>query len=202
MIGAIISGAAGLASSVIGGIKAGKERKKASRALRDEQQFNENLFNKEYYSNPLERSDNAAMLKSLRGMLDKQTRQSAATGAVMGSTPEAVMASKEQANETLSNAAGNISAMNSRYKDNVMGRYLNQRNNLYNQKQGVTEQNAQSWTNLMQNGIGTMMGSASSMGRAVLDGASALGTPGGYIQAPSNPGVSVQRVKVPTKFGE
>lgn len=193
MIGSIISGVAGLASGIVGGVKAGKERRKAEQALKDEQAFNESIFNKEYYSDPLERSDNAALLSNLRRMLDKRDKQTAATAAIMGSTSESVVAANEQSGETMSNAMGNISALNSRYKDNVMNRYLNQRSNLYNQQQGVSAQNAQGWSNFMQNGLGAMASGVSSFNNANVNQP---------LQAPANQGVTVPKVKIPTKFGE
>lgn len=203
MIGAIASVAAGLASSIIGGVKAGKEKRKAEMALQNEQQLNENLFNKEYYSDPLERSDNAALLNRLRTMLDKQSKQTSATAAITGATPESVIAAQENSNNTLSDAMGNMAAMNSKYKENVMNRYLSQKNSLYNQQQGMYGQNAQSWTNYMQNGLGTMTSGAASASNTQLNGNG--GTEPSqvkYLQSPSNPGVTVPKVKLPTKFGE
>lgn len=203
MIGAIASVAAGLASSIIGGVKAGKEKRKAEIALQNEQRLNEDLFNKEYYSDPLERSDNAALLNRLRTMLDKQSKQTSATAAITGATPESVIAAQENSNNTLSDAMGNMAAMNSKYKENVMNRYLSQKNSLYNQQQGMYGQNAQSWTNYMQNGLGTMTSGAASASNTQLNGNGGAGySPVEYLQSPSNPGVTVPKVKLPTKFGE
>lgn len=203
MIGAIASVAAGLASSIIGGVKAGKEKRKAEMALQNEQRLNEDLFNKEYYSDPLERSDNAALLNRLRTMLDKQSKQTSATAAITGATPESVIAAQENSNNTLSDAMGNMAAMNSKYKENVMNRYLSQKNSLYNQQQGIYGQNAQSWTNYMQNGLGTMTSGAASASNTQLNGnGGAEPSQVKYLQSPSNPGVTVPKVKLPTKFGE
>lgn len=203
MIGAIASVAAGLASSIIGGVKAGKEKRKAEMALQNEQRLNEDLFNKEYYSDPLERSDNAALLNRLRVMLDKQSKQASATAAITGATPESVIAAQENSNNTLSGAMGNIAAMNSKYKENVMNRYLSQKNNLYNQQQGMYGQNAQSWINYMQNGLGAMTSGSASASNALLNNDSRTEPPQvKYLQSPSNSGVTVPKVKLPTKFGE
>ena len=155
MIGTAISAGAGLLGGLIGGIRAGKQRKKAQRALNEEKEYNENLFNREYYSDPLERSDNAALLRSLREGLKARTKQSAATAAVTGATPEAMLAEKEAANNTIGNTMSNLGAMNQQYKDNVMNRYLTQRNNIAQQQQQIYGQNAQGWTNFMQNGLNT-----------------------------------------------
>lgn len=156
MLGAAISAGAGLLGGVIGGIGAGKARRKAQSALNAEKTYNDNLFNAEYYSDAMNRSDNASLMRNLRTLLDDQTKKTNATAAVTGATPEMQMAQKAAANQTLSNAAGNISALNSRYKDNVMSRYLNQRQNLFGQQQNIHSQEAQSWTNMMQNGLNSL----------------------------------------------
>ncbi|RHJ77706.1 hypothetical protein [Parabacteroides sp. AM08-6] len=169
MIGAAITGGLGLLGGLFGGIKAAKQRKKAQRALNEEKTYNENLFNKEYYSDPLERSDSAALLRNLRKELKERSKSSAATAAVIGATPEAVLADKEAGNKIISDTMSNLGAMNAQYKDNVMNRYLNQRQNLYNQQQQINGQNAQSWTNFMQNGLGTAINSAGSIDVSILN---------------------------------
>lgn len=153
MVGTAISTGAGLLGALVGGIGAGRARRKAQGALNQEVQDNTALFNREYYADSMDRSDNQSLLRNLRGLLNEQAQRSRQTAAITGATPEQQVAQQAAANNTIANAAGNISALNSRYKDNVMNRYLNQRRNLYNQQQGVYNQDAQSWTNMMQNGL-------------------------------------------------
>lgn len=203
MIGAAIAGGLGLASGLFGGIKAAKQRKKAQRALNEEKTYNENLFNREYYSDPLERSDSAALLRNLREGLKERSKRTTATAAITGATPEAIVAEKEASNNTISDTMSNLGAMNAQYKDNVMNRYLNQRQNLYNQQQQINGQNTQSWTNMMQNGLGTAINSAGSIGKSILNSATPGSTPGSTpLQAPAIPSVSVPKISYPTKFGE
>lgn len=203
MIGAAIAGGLGLASGLFGGIKAAKQRKKAQRALNEEKTYNENLFNREYYSDPLERSDSAALLRNLREGLKERSKRTTATAAITGATPEAIVAEKEASNKTISDTMSNLGAMNAQYKDNVMNRYLNQRQNLYNQQQQINGQNTQSWTNMMQNGLGTAINSAGSIGKSILNSATPGSTPGSTpLQAPAIPSVSVPKISYPTKFGE
>ncbi|WP_102408713.1 virion core protein, T7 gp14 family [Parabacteroides bouchesdurhonensis] len=197
MIGAAITGGLGLLGGLFGGIKAAKQRKKAQKALNEEREYNDSLFNKEYYSDPLQRSDNAALLRNLREGLKDRTKSSASTAAITGATPEAMVAEKEVANKSITDTVSNISAMNTQYKDNVMNRYLNQRQNLYNQQQQINGQNTESWTNYMQNGLSTALNSAGSIGQSMLN------TPGSTpLQAPVNTGVTVPKINYPTKFGE
>jgi hypothetical protein len=127
------------------------------------------LFNREYYADSMNRSDNQALLRNLRGLLNEQAQRSRQSAAITGATPEQQIAQQAAANNTLANAAGNISALNSRYKDNVMNRYLNQRQNLYNQQQGMYSQEAQSWTNMMQNGLNLATAGAGSAIQKILN---------------------------------
>ncbi|MDR2914948.1 MAG: hypothetical protein LBV74_08980, partial [Tannerella sp.] len=69
MIGAAISAGAGLLGGIFGGIKAGKARKKAQNAMDQEARDNTALFNREYYADSMNRSDNQALLRNLRGLL-------------------------------------------------------------------------------------------------------------------------------------
>lgn len=167
MLGSAISAGAGLLGGLFGGIKAGKERRKAQRALDEEKKYQEDLFNREYYADPMERSDNAALLRSLREGLKERTRQSAGVAAITGATPEAIVAEKEAANNAIADTMSNLGAINQQYKENVMNRYLNQRNNIARQQQQIYGQSAEGWTNMMQNGIygatsavGTLAGKA------------------------------------------
>lgn len=153
MIGSIISGAAGIASGIFGGIKAGKARKQAQASLDQEKAFNENLFNKEYYADAMERSDNVSLMKNMRDMLTQQNKQAQATAVITGGTAEAAAAQKEAANGVLAQSASNIAASNSSYKDNVMNRYLGQRRSLFNQQQDMYNKSAESWSNMMKNGL-------------------------------------------------
>ena len=108
-IGAI-AGGLGLATSVICGINAGKARKRQQQALNAEKEVVENNFNKDYYQDYTQRSDNQALLKNLKDNLMQNSKAEAGRAAVTGATPEAVAAAKQQASDTLANATGQIAA--------------------------------------------------------------------------------------------
>ena len=113
-------------------------------------------FNKDYYTDATQRSDTQALLGEMRNRLSVDRKQGAATAAVMGSTPEAIAASKQQTSDTIAQATGNIAASNDRYKDNVLNRYNAQRSNLMAQKFGSQAQSAESWGNMAEGGAKTM----------------------------------------------
>lgn len=177
-IGQAAKGTIGLGSALFGGIKSGKERKKAEKALKQskeevekEKGFNDVLFNREYYQDFLQRSENQAALKVLRDRLKKQNEETAQTAVITGATPEAIAKQKEISNEAYGNTVSSIAANSSSAKDAVMNRYLNYRQGLnsqklglYNQEMNLHNQSARQFANLMQNGLNTLSSSFTSDG--------------------------------------
>lgn len=106
----LIGGGLGLANSMFGGIKAAKERKRQDRIIREAKQRNEDFFNSEYYQNYMDRSDVQAAMKRVRDTMRKSNRTAAASAAVTGATPEAVVAQKQANNEIIADAASGIQA--------------------------------------------------------------------------------------------
>lgn len=168
--GSIVKGITGIGSSLFGGIKSGKERKKAAKALKEAQEqinqeraFNDTLFNREYYQDFLQRSENQAALRMLRERLKRENQATAQRAVITGATPESMAKAKELSNNTYSDTVSRIAANSSNAKENVMNRYLNFRNNLnkqlqnvYGQKMNLHNQNATQWSNLMQNGLNSL----------------------------------------------
>lgn len=175
-IGDVAKGVTGIGTALFGGIKSGKERKKAARALDEargeiekEKAFNDTLFNREYYQDFLQRSENQAALRSLREVMKRDNQAAAQTAVVTGATQEAVAKQKEVSNQSIGSTISSIAANSSSVRDNVMSRYLNYRNNLTGQVQNVLgqkmnlhNQNAVQWSNLMQNGLNALSSSFSS----------------------------------------
>ena len=177
-IGDAVKGITGLGIGLWGGIKAGKERKKAAKALRQaegeierEKAWNEVLFNREYYQDYLQRSEAQAALKAMRDRMKRQSDTAAQKAVVVNATPEAVAKEKELENEAYGKVASAIAANGSQVKDQVMNRYLNyrrglegQRMGLYGQNMNLHQQNARQWANLMNNGLSGLTGATSSSG--------------------------------------
>lgn len=172
-IGKAAQGTLGLGAALFGGIKSGKERRKAAKMLKQAQEdverekaFNDTLFTKEYYQDFLQRSENQAALKLLRDRLKKQNESAAQMAVVTGATPEATAKQKEISNEAYGNVVSSIAGNSSSVKDNVMNRYLNYRQGLNSQKLGLYgqqmnlhNQSARQFANLMQNGLNSLTSS-------------------------------------------
>ena len=90
-----LGAAFGLGSSIYGGIKGAKERKKQEKLLNEQMAKNENLFKREYYQDIMNRSDTANILKNYRDTLKRRNKTQRNMAAVTGATPEAVAAQKK-----------------------------------------------------------------------------------------------------------
>ena len=87
---------AGLGASVVGnvfgGIKTAEIAKKQQESLDNEKAYSESLFNKEYYQDELNRSENASYLRQLQNNQNENTVKAQRTAAITGATPEATAA--------------------------------------------------------------------------------------------------------------
>ena len=88
-------------------------------SIREAKQRNEDFFNSEYYQNYMDRSDVQAAMKRVRDTMRKSNQTAAASAAVTGATPEAVVAQKQANNEIIADAASGIQANADAYKNNV-----------------------------------------------------------------------------------
>lgn len=106
----------------------------------------DNMFNREYYQNYLDRSDSQNLLSNMRDQLSQQSKQLRNTAAVTGATPEATVAAQKYQTEALGKAAGAIAANGASWKSSLLNSYLSARGNINNRIADV--QNARNRTNL------------------------------------------------------
>jgi len=152
-IGSVIGGIAGIGSAIYGGIEAGRERKKMDQYLNQQNSDNQAWYNANALSDYTQRADTQNLMRQLRNTLDRQNQIANNTAVVTGATPEQQAVQKEQSDNTISNVYGNIGAMGQQYKDQVTNQYLAMKNNLESQKMGMMNQTANSYENLMNNGL-------------------------------------------------
>ena len=118
-----LGAAFGLGSSIYGGIRGAKERKKQEKLLNQQIQENKDLFKREYYQDIMNRSDTANILKNYRDTLKRQGKTQRNIATVTGATPEAVAAQKKINADAYGDVISNISSQSSRLKDNALNRY-------------------------------------------------------------------------------
>jgi hypothetical protein len=162
-IGAVQAGA-GAIMGAANQIAAGVHAKQARNQLKASDAFNENMFNKQYYQDMMDRSEVQSALNLQRKNDAMQAQQDAAQAAVMGATPEVQAAMQQQRNQGMANTIAQIAANTSAYKDAILGNYQNAKNNYFNamgnsymnQSQQETNAAAQGWK-MAADGAGTIV---------------------------------------------
>lgn len=155
MIGALIGGGLGLASSLFGGIKAAKAAKKQQKIIDNARARNEAWFNKEYYQDYMDRSDAQAAMGRVRDYMKRANERTDNMAAVTGATPEAVAAQKEATANAIGNTASAIQANADAYKQNALNRYQAQEAALDNAAIGQQQMTEAGTANLADMGLQT-----------------------------------------------
>lgn len=173
----------GIAGNIVSSILGNSARKKEQKALAAQQaelnadkQENQNQYNKDFYSNALDRTENSAAISRANDFFKQRTAQDRKTAAVTGATPEAVQANKQGYGNAYSNLISNIAASGSEAKDRARALYLGQKNTLRNAQTNLTAQQnallegkAQQAANLGQNAASLVKAGASSLTTPSLD---------------------------------
>lgn len=163
MLGLAIGGALGIAGQVLGGISGSKAAREERRALRAQQQKNQNWYDRRYNEDATQRADAQRLLNRVEESVKRRNKAAAGTAAVMGGSPEAAAAARAQNNEAISDAVSQISANAEARKDTIEQQYLERDAQLEQQLIGAkANQRAQVGTAVAQ-GLGTLGGVVSGM---------------------------------------
>lgn len=162
MIGAIVGGALGLGSAVVGAIGSAKQNRKARRLIQQQRAENQAWYKRKMAEDFTQRADSQAILNKQREMLSEQYQTAAKTNKIAGGTPEAEAIQKSMANRSLSNTMTNLASASAQHKDAVEQQYRSQDN-------AINQQQAQNYQQQAQN----ISQAASQVGNA---GTSLLGT--------------------------
>lgn len=134
--------------SAAAGIGANKKAKKVGKYIGEREKENEALYQRNFNSDYMGRSDVQNLLSVIRENLSDQFKAVDQAGVVTGSTPEAIAAQKKAAGKVYSQAAGSIASNADNYKSRVEDKYWSIKTHLADQKAGLNAQQAQNWTNL------------------------------------------------------
>jgi hypothetical protein len=157
----LIPMAISLASTIASGINTANNNKKQQARLDAEQAKNDAIFNKEYYTPELERTENVAMLNSMKEQLDAQATRNAKSAAINGSTAESALAAQDKSNKAYSDLARNIAGNASIRKSNLLAGKQNSDMGFMQLQNERTQANSENWNSLAQSG-GNLAGSMSS----------------------------------------
>lgn len=167
-IGQGVNALAGIGTAIYGGVKAGKERKKMEDYLSTQEANNESWYNANALSDYTQRADAQALMSNLRENLAKQNKAVANQAIVTGATPEQLALQKEQANKAISDTYSNLGAMGQQWKDNITNRYLARKDAFAGQRMNMMEATANSYENLMSNGLNSLKSSTESASNKLL----------------------------------
>ena len=178
----------GVASSLFGGYKAGKERKKMSNQIKSWESENKAFYNSRALGDYTQRADAQNAIRQMREQLDRQTKRATATAAITGGTVEQTAAAKDSANKALADATSNIAAVGQQFKDRITDQYLGRKQQLQGMQYQNTAGKAASYENLMQSGLNTAAGAL-----GTIDGITSTGGGGksyGNIAKPKLTGIA------------
>lgn len=167
LIGTGVGAATSLASSIIGAISSAKANKRANNLINTQRQENRDWYNNRMSQDYTKRSDNQAILKKQKEMLDAYYNRAQAGQAVSGGTDEAVAMQKAAANASLADTMTNMAAQSSSYKDAIEQQYRAQDAALNQQQVGAQQNKAAQTAAAAAQGVSAglnLFGSAMGMG--------------------------------------
>lgn len=158
----------GIAGSIVSSLLGNSAAKKEQAIINNEQadlnaqkQENQNFYNKDYYTNALDRTENAAAITKANQFYKERAAQDKKSAAVTGATPEAVNASKSQYSNAYANLMGNLAASGSAAKDRARQMYIQGKNannamqmNINNSQNQLYQGQAQNAANFGKNAAG------------------------------------------------
>jgi len=159
-------------ASMVGSANANKKRQTAL----DGQVADSNaFFNKEYYTDELNRTENQSMLRTLTDRLKDQNKQAQGTAAITGATPEMVVAQQGNANKAYADVVNRIAGNASMRKDAVMRGWRADKRQLYGMQDNLDQGRAATWANLGANAAGLGANAIGTMGAPKVAGAVGVG---------------------------
>lgn len=162
MMGAnLLGGAIAGLGSLLGGIGQRSANRKARRVLDSQARENDAWFSREYYQDFTQRADTQALLGNMRDEMDRQYKRVADAAVVTGATPGAAALAKGSANELYGRTLSDLNGQGARFKEGIMNRYMDVKNNIASQKAASYSNQAQQWAN---SGMGITSGGLSLMG--------------------------------------
>ena len=147
MIPSLILGGLSLAGGITGSLLSSRNARSATDKMRQQEEFNRNLFAQQYYQDILNRADTQNLLRQLRNDMKTHAENTKNTAAVTGATPEAVAAAKANNARAYADAVANIAATGAQRKDAALANFQNQQNQAYNNWVQAFNNNAQHWSN-------------------------------------------------------
>lgn len=97
------------------------------------------LFDKQYYTNIMDRTDVQYALKQLREEQETERKRQAARNAISGATEEAQLAGQDSLNKSYADSTAKIASQANILKDGYMSNWQNYLQNYYAQRLGMSD---------------------------------------------------------------
>lgn len=97
------------------------------------------LFDKQYYTNIMDRTDVQYALKKLREEQGIERKRQAAQNAINGATEEAQLAGQDSLNKSMADSMASIASQANILKDGYMSNWQNYLQNFYAQRLGLSD---------------------------------------------------------------
>jgi hypothetical protein len=150
--GSILSALGGIASAAVSADQANKQ----DLLLSQQKAKNDSWFNKEYYQNALDRSENAQLLKQLNEKQNDAMKVARSRAVVTGATPEVVLAEQQNLNNAYANAMGEIAKGETMRKEGVYNKYNQRDIALTEQQRQRLEEKAKALGTVSDNAVTAM----------------------------------------------
>lgn len=131
------------AGSIYGGIKASKAIREQKRNIENQLRENQDWYDQRYNEDATQRADAQRLLTMTEDSIRNRNAQAAGAQAVMGGTDESVAAAREANNDALAQSMSNINAAAEARKSNIEQQYMNTKQNLNQQLNALSGQQAQ-----------------------------------------------------------
>lgn len=165
-VAAAIGAAAGIASSIFGGVSAAnaaeEARKERIRAESKEQAW----YNRRYYEDYLDTAAGQNLVRRAKDFAKESWRKAAGAKAVAGGTDAATATAKESGNKMMGDTIANIAAVDSQRKAQVDNMHMQNEQRFAQQRQAEQMQRAQNITNAAQSASNAMMSIGSAVDQA------------------------------------
>lgn len=174
-----LSLAGGLISSGIASANASKAAEESRKEYAQKAGMLNRIFDKQYYQDVTQRSEVQDILRLYQENSDRQATRDNAVAAISGSTPEEKLAAQDSRNKSYANVLADVASNASQLKDSYLNNYIQQRLGITNPEasiySNISNQWAQTGSNLMQTGA-KMLGNSDFSG--IGSGSTGMGNSG------------------------
>lgn len=158
--------AAGLASSVIGGVKASKAAKEAEKRQREREAEENAWYRRRFNEDYIDTAAGQNLVRMAKDHAKANARRAAGAAAVAGSTDAATQMAKDAGNKMVGDTIANIAATDQARKDNIDNMHRQAQENFAQQDMNRELQRAQNISNASGQAANAMFTAAAALGQS------------------------------------